>query len=75
MMNINEVALKSKSKKEVYDLMTTEGDIYLPPLGDTNYKFIAQIMWGDKLYLKCSEVKVCKVSHLKNKSWRLDRIC
>ena len=22
-------------------------------------------MWGDKLYLKCSEVKVCKVLHLK----------
>ena len=65
MMNINEVAMKSKSKKEVYDLMTTEGDIYLPPLGDTNYKFIAQIMWGYKLYLKCSEVKVCKVSHFK----------
>ena len=45
--------------------MTAEGNIYLPPLGDTHYKFISQIMWGDKLYLKCSEVKVCKVSHLK----------
>ena len=34
-------------------------------MGDTHYKFIYQIMWGDKLYLKCSEVKVCKISYLK----------
>ena len=27
MMTINEVVLKSKSKKEVYDLMTTKGYI------------------------------------------------
>ena len=45
--------------------MTTEGDIYLSPLGDTHYKFISQTMWGDQLYLKCSEVKVCKVPNLK----------
>ena len=64
-MTVNEVALKSKSKKEVYDLMITMGDIYLPPLGDTHYKFISQIMWGDKPYLKCLKVKVCKVPHLK----------
>ena len=63
--SVNEVALKSKSKKEVYDLLTTKGDVYLPPLRDTHYKFISKIMWGDKLYLKCPEVKVCKVPHFK----------
>ena len=67
-MKINEVVLKSKSKKEVYDLMTTEGNIYLPPLGDTHYKFISQIMWENKLYLKWSEVRICKVPHLKTLS-------
>ena len=71
---VSEVALKSKSKKEIYDLLTTEGDIYLPPLGDTHYKFIAQIIWGEKLYLKCKEVKVCKVPHFKTLSvgWMLE---
>ena len=34
-------------------------------MGDTHYKFISQTMWRDKRYLKCSEVKVCKVPHLK----------
>ena len=67
-MSISEVALKTKSKKEVYDLITTEGEVYLPPLGDTHYKFISQIIWGEKLYLKCGEVKECKVPHLKTLS-------
>ena len=67
-MSISEVALKTKSKKEVYDLITTEGEVYLPPLGDTHYKFISQIIWGEKLYLKCGEGKVCKVPHLKTLS-------
>ena len=71
---VNEVALKFKSKKEIYDLLTTEWDIYLPPLGDIHYKFIAQIIWGEKLYLKCKEVKDCKVPHFKTLSvgWMLE---
>ena len=67
-ISINEVALKSKSKKDIYDLLTTEGNIYLPPLWDTHYKFISQIICGEKLYLKWSEIKVCKVPHLKSLS-------
>ena len=67
-MPISEVALKTISKKEIYDLITNEGEVYLPPMGDTQYKFISQIIWGDKLYLKCGEVKVCKVLHFKTLS-------
>ena len=67
-ISINEVALKSKSKKEIYDLLTTEGNIYLLPLWDTYCKFISQIICGEKLYLKWSEIKVCKVPHLKSLS-------
>ena len=44
-MPISEVALKTRSKKEIYDLITTEGEVYLPPMGDTHYKFISQIIW------------------------------
>ena len=67
---INEVALKSKSKskKDVSDLLITEGNIYLLPLWDTLYKFISQIICGEMLYLKWSEIKVCEVPHLKSLS-------
>ena len=70
-MDVNQVALKSKSEKEAYGLMRTQGNIFLPPFGDTHSKFISQITWGDKLYLKCSEVRVCKAPHLKtlNVEW------
>ena len=64
-ITINELGVKSKSKKEVYDLLCNEGDIYLPRLKDSNHKFISQIMVGDKSYLKCSQVKVCTVPHYK----------
>ena len=51
-MSINEVGLKSRSKKEMYNLLTIEGEIYLPPAGDTHDRFLSQIMCGDKKYLK-----------------------
>ena len=51
-ISINEVSLKTKSKKEIYDLLTTEGNIYLPPRCDTHHKFISQIICGEKQYLK-----------------------
>ena len=47
---INEVAFKSKLKKEIYDILTTEGNIYLPPLWDTHYKFISQIICGEVIF-------------------------
>ena len=67
-ISINKLALKSKSKNEIYYLLTTEEKIYLPPLWDMHYKFISHIICGEKLYLKWSEIKVCKVSHLKSLS-------
>ena len=62
---INELGLKSRSKREVYNLLWNEGGIYLPPLKDSHHKFISQIMVGDKKFLKCSQVKVCTVPHYK----------
>ena len=64
-IQISELGLKSKSKKEVYDLLCNEGSIYLPPIEDAHHKFISQILVGDKKYLKRSHVKVCRVPHLK----------
>ena len=64
-IQISELSLKSKSKKEVYDLLCNEGSIYLPPIEDAHHKFISQVLVGDKKCLKLSQVKVCRVPHLK----------
>ena len=64
-ISVNQIGIKCKSKKEVYNLLTTEGGYYLPPLADTHYKFISQILVGDKKALKWKDVKVCMVPHYK----------
>ena len=37
------IALKAKSKHELYTLLTRSDGIYLPPESDTHYKYIRQI--------------------------------
>ena len=64
-IQISELGLKSRSKKEVYDLLCNEGSIYLPPIEDANHKLISQILVGDKRCLKSSQVKVYHVPDLK----------
>ena len=64
-IQISELSLKSKSKKEVYDLLCNEDSIYLPSIEDAHHKFISQVLVGDKKCLKWSQVKVCRVPHLK----------
>ena len=64
-ISIQQVGLKWRSKKEVYNLLTTEGGCYLPPLADSHYKYISQILVGDKKVIKWKDVKVCSVPHLK----------
>ena len=61
---VEEVGIKSRSKKEVYDLLVTEGGLYLPPISDWHHKFISMVMVGDKKWLKSNNVKVCSVPHL-----------
>ena len=45
---ISDIALHVKSKKEVYDVWAIEGWIYLPPLMDTNRKYVQNIIRGLK---------------------------
>ena len=62
---INQIGVKCKSKKEVYDLLTNEGRYYLPPLVDAHYKYISQVLVSDKKAMKWKDIKVCTVPHLK----------
>ena len=45
-ITINDIALHAKSKKEVYDVLTIEGGIYLPPIIDANRKYVQNIIRG-----------------------------
>ena len=37
------VGIKAKSKTEIYNLLSSTGSIYLPPIRDCHYKFIYQL--------------------------------
>ena len=63
-LTILDIALKCRSKKELYSVLTTKGNIYLPPLADCNQNYLRGIWNGSKLYVKWSDVKVIKVPHL-----------
>ena len=63
-IQVSELGIKAKSKKEVYNLLCNVGDVYFPPIEDAHYKFISQILVSGKLYLKCFQIKVCSVSQL-----------
>ena len=64
-IHISELGIKSRSKKEVYDLLWNEGGIYFPPIADANHKYISQVIVGDKLHLKWRDINVCRIPHLK----------
>ena len=63
-IQVSELGLKSRSKKEMYDLLCVEGEIYLPLIADAHHKYISQILTGEKKYLKSTQIKVCSVPHL-----------
>ena len=62
---VNDLAAKFKSKTKLHNVLTREGDIYLPPKPDSTQKFLREVMNGSKLYIKCSNVAVIKVSYYK----------
>ena len=59
------MSAKFKSKSELYNVLTREGNIYLPPKQDSTQKFLRSIMLGNKLYIKCDDVAVIKVPQYK----------
>ena len=45
---IDELGIKVKSKKEVNDVLTCTGVIYLQPIKDAHYKYLRQFYIGEK---------------------------
>ena len=42
----SQLRIKCKSKKEVYQLMATEGKVYMPPIKLSNHDYVAGIIEG-----------------------------
>ena len=71
---VTDVAVKTKSKLELYRIITTKDDVFLPPLKEWIYKFIRMIIIGKKqisqllislYYLKSSKIKWITVPNFK----------
>ena len=62
---VSDLASKWRSKTELYNVLTREGDLYLPPIKDWTQKFIRSLMRGEKEYVRCNSVHVIKVPHYK----------
>ena len=62
---IADIAVKCRSKTEMYNLLAREGKIYLPPKQDANQNYLRDIMQGNKFYLRCDQVTVIKIPQYK----------
>ena len=58
---IKYLAVKCKSKTEIYNILIRDGNIYLPPKQDTTQKYLRDLIQVKKLHLKWSEVIATKV--------------
>ena len=45
-ITISQLGVERKSKKEVYQLMATEGRVYMPPLKLSNHEYIPGVIEG-----------------------------
>jgi hypothetical protein len=54
-LTIDEFGIKAQSKTEVYQLLTTEGKVYLPPMKEAGHKYISQVVRGEKLVSQVDE--------------------
>ena len=42
-ITLNDIAIRDMRKKEVYQVLTIEGALYLPPMADANKKYIQKL--------------------------------
>ena len=47
-INVNMLGLKARTKNEMYRLLTTEVDMYLPPQKETSIYFVKDIIHNKK---------------------------
>ena len=47
-INLNQLAIKARTKNEMYRILTTEANLYLPPQKETSIYFVRDIIHGRK---------------------------
>ena len=45
---LTECAVHARSKKEVYELLVVQGNVFLPPIQECDHVFIKEIITGKK---------------------------
>ena len=60
--NINELAIKCKSKKELYDVMLNDCDVYLPPIQFANAPYMRGVVSG-KILVKMLFIVYVLLAH------------
>ena len=49
-VNLNQLSIKARTKNEMYRILTTEANLYLPPQKETSIYFVRDIIHGRKNY-------------------------
>ena len=47
-MHISEISTHGRSKKEIYEILTMDANVYLPPIDQWNADFISDVISGEK---------------------------
>ena len=47
LLTTKEISVKASSKYEVYRLLKTDGNVYLPPEKEANHRFLSDIITGN----------------------------
>ena len=62
---VADLSIKCKSKAELYNLLSREGNIFLPPSKDWTQQFMRDLMHWDKRHIKLNKVRVIQVPQYK----------
>ena len=67
-ITISDIAIRAKSKKEIYHFLTANWGLYLPPIMDSNSKYIQNIVRGLKKFLYSKNIRVVKIPQIESLS-------
>ena len=49
-MHISEISTHGRSKKEIYEILTMDANVYLPPIDQWNADFISDVISGENRF-------------------------
>ena len=67
-LSLHMLGIKAKTKNELYRLLTTEANLYLPPQRETSIYFVRDIIHGRKRVLLIEFTNLCRLSLWKRSS-------